>query len=299
MKKIFLLCTLLFSAVFAQNKTDIALTMGNNVFDHPACLLWHKKLYGIRGGVYNENGLGLQLGYERANDVNCPDCPDADLQRFYANIVQEMATSTPLTPYGLVSLGYEDSSNEDVSPDQFFAGLGAGLKYNFSDNFNAFIDLKALRKFDIDKTNIMTTLGLAYVFQPQTAPAAVVKTPAVIPEQPVLETEVASAVIIQPEIITEEIVETEPVPEKIKVLRSSGTVHKHYYVQAGAYSATYPSGLLKKLRKKGIRAKAKKVNRNGRNMTLVVTGPYKSRAAAKRVLRKVKHIVPGAFITKL
>lgn len=315
MKKFFMLIGLLLSSTlfaqsfnFANNKTEVALTMGNNVFDKPDCLLWHKMFYGIRVGSYNNSGFGIIGAYEQANDVNCPDCASVDLHRISASVVQEMQTPLALRPYAIATLGYEFSSNEESTPDQFFAGLGAGLKFYFTPALNAFVDVRGLRKFDTDTTNIITTLGLAYLFMPQNAAPTqsqpvqtAVATPIVIPD-----TEPVPVVTTEPEIAAEttqtavpEVLEEVDVSEKIKAVRGTGKHHKHYYVQAGAYAKSSPAPLVRKLRHKGLKAKVRHVRRHGQNMKLVVVGPYKTRSAAKKALRRVRRTVSGAFITRL
>ena len=304
-KKLLLFLTLItgFSsslfAGFTAKSIETALTMGNNVFDQPSCLLAHKRIYGIRAGIYNNTGLGLLLGYERANDVNCPECPNSDIQRFSGSIVQEMLSPVKLVPYAMATVGYEESSNEKTSPDQFFAGLGAGIKYRFTENFNAFADLRALRKFDSDTTDIVTTFGIAYLFQPYQA-TTVAEENTTLSQPPVVELDIASGAAVAPQTDVTEVITPQALEAPIEVTSvSSQSGSGKYYVQAGAYASGYPADLLRKLKKAGIRAKTKKVTRNGKKMTLVVTGPYKSKAAAKRALRKVKKTVSGAFITKL
>ena len=315
MKKFFVLIGLLLSTTvfaqsfnFANNKTEVALTMGNNVFDKPDCLLWHKKFYGIRVGSYNDSGFGIIGAYEQANDVHCPDCPGVDLKRLSASIIQEMQTSFALRPYGIATLGYEFSSNETDTPDQLFAGLGAGLKFYFTPALNAFLDVRGLHKFDTDTTNIITTLGLAYLFMPQNATPVETQPSPTATAAPVIiqDAEPTPVAAAEPEIVTEttqtavpEVLEEIDVPEKIKAVRGTGRHHKYYYVQAGAYAKSSPTPLLRKLRHKGLKAKVRHVYRHGEKMKLVVVGPYKTRSAAKKVLRRVRHTVSGAFITRL
>jgi len=282
-------------ANFNTNKIETAITIGNNVFDQPSCLLAHKKLYGIRTGIYNNTGLGILLGYERANDVNCQECPSSDIQRFSASVIQEINTPLQFIPYTIATLGYEKSSNEKVTPDQFFAGVGAGMKYQFSNNFNAFADLRALRKFDSETTDIITTFGLAYLFQTHYAK----KENNTLEQAPIVELDIASTSNVSTDENITEVITPQILDTPIEVTAVSRPSDKKYYIQAAAYASSYPNDILKKLKNAGIPAKTKQVIRNGKKFTLVITGPYKNKSTAKRALRKVQRSVPQAFITKL
>jgi hypothetical protein len=294
MKKV-ILFIFMTGLLFAQNQSDIAFTAGYNKFDDPLMLREHRGFYGIRGGVYQDNGFGLQLGYEQANGANCQGL---DLKRYYANALLQSTQAGKLKPYGLLSLGYETSNIHEHKPDQTFIGAGVGVRYALAQNVNGFIETRVLRKLKSDDTDIITTLGLAYVLNnnismyPQ---QRAVYTPRVQPEvlTPVIEETryqqraQPAAVYVEPYV--------EPYQERVAV-----ETQKDYYVQLGAFASTNPDAYVQKLYSRGIdNVQVKQVVRGGRSISLVVVGPYYDRRDATKNLRRLKRVNRGAFITKL
>ncbi len=74
-----------------------------------------------------------------------------------------------------------------------------------------------------------------------------------------------------------------------------------YYVQVGSFAKYAPSrSFLKKISNRGYTYTFHKVTRNGRTMTKVLVGPFRTKSAAREALPVIKSSVePGAFLIKL
>ena len=145
--------------LFAEIQTDIALTMGYNKFDDPEFLKKAQTFYGVRASVYKDRTYGLQLGYEKAKDVNCQNL---HFKRTYLNGLMLLEQPHQFNPYGVVTVGYEKSTVHRFKPNQTFVGLGIGVKKNLPLNLNTFIETRVLKKLKTHDTDIITTLGIGY-----------------------------------------------------------------------------------------------------------------------------------------
>ena len=295
MKKIIAL-VLTTGLLFAQTKSDIALTSGYNKFDDPAFLKGSRYFVGIRGGIYQDNGFGYQLGFEKANGANCQGL---NLTRIYANGLFISKQSNGFNPYGVLSGGYEMSNIEEHKPDQVFIGAGVGVRKGLSQHVNGFVETRVLRKLKSNDTDIITTLGLAYALEnnlpaypkQRVAHQRVLPQP-VIAKHPVVIDSGYERQTSRPEIVAY----VEPLEEQTVVTKTQ----KHYYVQLVALASTNPDSYLTKLYLQGIdNAEVKEVNIRGRNLSLVVVGPFNDREEASQNLRMLKRVSKGAFITKL
>lgn len=283
------------SMLFAQNSSDIAVTATENYFHGDALnyLRKHKVFYGIRYGTYQSNGYGFQLGYEQAQAVNCKGL---DLKRVYANALYMPHVKGKIHPYGLVTLGYEKSNIKRFLPSQLFIGAGAGLRASITPAVNAFVEAAVHLKPKSSDTDVITTIGLAYVlnlsgYRTENTSAA---TAPELTAEPVVVTETLDAHS------AESYPELEVTAHKShKKPKHKALTGKHYYIQIAALAKTRPAPYLRKLRKRGFRhIRVKHAQLRGRKMIYVVVGPYRSRAAAARVLRKVRKIYSDAFIRK-
>jgi hypothetical protein len=282
------------SLLFAQTERDIAFTTGYNKFDDPEYLRNGRFFFGIRGGVYQDNGYGFQLGYEQANGANCQGL---NLKRIYTNALMISKQPNGLNPYGLLSAGYEMSNIHDHKPDQTFIGIGAGLRKSLTPNVNGFVETRVLRKLKSDDTDIITTLGLAYALDSRAPEYREQREVYSSVPQPA-----ANSIVVNGEyelhrpqsVVPNAEPYTPPYTEPVVV-----DTQKHYYVQMVALATTSPEPYLQKLYARGIdNAQVKEVNIRGRALSLVVVGPFYDRREAVQNLRKLKRVSRGAFITK-
>ncbi len=294
MKKIIFL-GLLTSSLFASTQSDVALTWGYNNFNEDDATLYDTaSYYGVRAGFYTDQNVGLQLGYEQTNSGNCQGLK---LKRFYTNAIIQTEIQQGLKPYLVGTLGYETSSAE-YRDSQPFLGIGAGLKYALANNFNLFIEARALRNLTSEDTTFSTTAGVGYLFdavgdssyEKVEKPSVVaVKKSTKIHLRPVVE-EVQKPIVRVKRVV--------PAYHDTKVKHI--TVHPRaeqegYYVQIEALTTSSPKPILRKLRARGI-TKAGLKERGA--YTFVVVGPYHDRASASKALRGLKSINPHAFIKK-
>ena len=297
MKKV-ILAVFMTSLLVAQPQSDIAITYGYNKFDDPLMLRDARGFYGIRGGVYQDNGVGFQLGYEQAKGANCQGL---NLNRIYANALLQSTQVGRLKPYGLLSLGYETSNIAEHKPNQTFIGVGVGVRYALAQNINGFLETRVLRKLKSDDTDIITTLGLAFALNSSNSPTYLKQQTAIhnYRTQP----EVSAPSVVVDSGYTQQ--RTQPVaryvepyvePYQERVIATQ----KQYYIQLVALASTSPDRYIQKLYARGINnVEVKKIVRGGREMSLVVVGPYYDRREAGRNLRKLKRVSRGAFVAKL
>jgi hypothetical protein len=296
MKKI-ILFAFLSGLLYAGGSSDVAFTTGYNKFDDPDYLRKGRFFFGIRGGVYQDN-YGFQLGYERAKGANCQGL---NLDRIYTNALLISDQKTGIKPYGLFSAGYEMSNIHEHKPSQLFMGVGAGVRAELTPKVNGFIETRILRKLKSDDTDIITTLGVAYALNNDissiyTAPKKEVynsiKTPKPVTNSVVLDSGYENK--------TSHIVTAAYVEPEIQQLNEQKTIlGKRYYIQIVALAKTSPEPYLEKLYNIGFdNAQVKFSNIRGKDMSLVIVGPYDDRKQAARALRKLKKVSRGAFIRK-
>jgi cell division septation protein DedD len=85
---------------------------------------------------------------------------------------------------------------------------------------------------------------------------------------------------------------------RAKPKRKTATT-KHYYIQIAALAKSSPAPYLKKLRKRGFKnLHVKRARLHGRKIRYVVVGPYRSKTAAAKALRKVRKSYRDAFIRR-
>ncbi len=286
MKK-FIVLVLLASLALAKTESDVALTVGYNKFDDPEWLYKNRNFYGIRAGIYQDDRYGFQAGYEYTNSANCQGLK---LKRFYTNALIMTKLENGLKPYALGTLGYETSSKV-YRPSQAFVGIGGGLKYDINENFNLFLETRALKSLKSEDITIATTLGVGYRFNTATiGDVSEEKVQVVQKHNTKVRLRPVAPIETLPEISQR--VETPRVNAYQPALQSS---QDGYYVQVEALTTSSAQPMLRKLRKYGVRNSAVK---KMENRSLVVVGPYQSRGAAARELSKLKAVSAGAFIKK-
>ncbi len=299
-----ILLPLLFMAegfLFAQTRSDISLTAGYNKFDDPDFLRDHRMFYGIRAGFYQPDGIGLQLGYEQANGANCQGL---NLKRFFANGLYLVPTQSRLKPYGIATLGYEHSNISRHKPSQLFVGAGAGLRTSFTPRIDGFVEMRILRKLKSDDTDIITTVGVGYRFDTHLNLAAS-QSEAYLQTAPEIAEQEVSVAQPQPTMQQERYPELDLAPHRTVSKKRKPSTHRKqtgngaWYIQVAALAKSSSRPYLRKLRKKGVRhARTRHSRLHGRKMTFVVVGPFRTRSAAARTLRKVRTIYTDAFIRR-
>ena len=294
MKKIIIL-GLLASLALAKMESDVALTIGYNKFDDPEWLYKHRDYYGIRAGVYQDDRFGLQAGYEYTNSANCVGLK---LKRFYTNALLMTKLENGLKPYALGTLGYETSS-EDYRPSQTFVGLGGGLKYDINENFNVFLETRALKSLKTKDVTIATTFGVGYRFDTTPMRETITTQQALAPQKkrnivqlkPVVTT-TPIKIIPREENVYHDIVKRVETPKINSYQQAS---QSGYYVQVAALTTSSTKPMLRKLHRYSVENTS--VKKSG-NTSYVVVGPYQSRRAATGELSKLQSIIAGAFIKK-
>jgi hypothetical protein len=289
MKKI-ILFSLLATVALARVESDVALTWGHNSLNDDQVLFGSAAFYGVRAGTTVDDTYGAQIGYEQTRAANCQGLT---LRRYYVNGVVQTRLESGIKPYALATLGYETSS-KDYRPSQTFMGLGGGLKYNFTEHANVFLETRALKSMDTKDVTWATTLGLGYAFNTAPLLQKQESSQKIVPKELQSRPRVTTPVHIAKRVVP---VQTNVfyADEEIQALGGSKGLKDGYYVQIAALSSSSPSSYIKKLNRHGFHnVSVKRV----KTRKLVVVGPYESRSSATRVLRELKSISSGAFIKR-
>jgi len=282
MKKIIAII-LITSSVFAQTKSDVSITAGYNKFDDPEFLKSGVFFYGIRGGIYQDNGYGVQVGFEHATGANCVGL---DLNRFYTNGIYMPQTSSSFKPYALASLGYETSNIHEHKPSQLFVGGGVGVRKKISQNLDGYIETRLLKKLKSSDVDIITTLGISLALNSARTPFVASRRVNPLKYEVLDSGYESDRRVYQRDVYVE--------PQQVPMLYK-----KEYYVQLAAVTSS-PDIYLQRFYALGVRdADIKQVIRGGREMFVIVSGPFVDRRDATRNLRKLKRVSRGAFVTKI
>ena len=312
-------------------RAEIALTAGHNKFDS-ASKMEDASLFGIRATMYEDevNKYGLQVGYEGATGIQFSGTSEqTDLHRIFSHLVVDGEEEYSVTPYLFLGGGYEFLTDEiKGEPSQGFLDLGLGFKYFFDNNFKALLETRAIGKFDTRDLDFNVNVGLGYafggkqrtVFEPimalgpkksspkQTTPKAainVVKAPMVQTTNPMDEltamvNEIDTGVttpsykttsVSTPVYSYDEMPVATTMPfEEVSI--SSGT----YYVQMAALDITPTQPLVNTLIENGYSNTV--VHLRG-NTSLVLVGPYLTRADALSAKSSLKSVRADAFLFRM
>ena len=295
---------ILSSLLLAKPHANVSFTTIYNEAGDDYYLSYSRFFFGIRAGVPLPNDKELQFAYEQGNNVNCKGL---DLKRFYLNGIQYFnSPADQLSSYILLNAGYETSTIHYHKPNQFFAGLGGGIRVNIHLPFYTYLEARLLKRFKTGDTDLVMTLGLAYQFETKALPdSPTINThntrPEIAPTTYTPVTQTATPATYTSELLAKapapEITEIERVTVKPRRSHASGR-RSRYYIQLGIFARTDPRPLVRKARKRGFHVKVRHIKRDGRKMKLVLSGPYRSRKQAMRKLRRIKSIVPDAFIVR-
>jgi hypothetical protein len=202
---------------------------------------------------------------------------NTDLHQFYINGVHELNTQfQELKPYVYGGFGYEHVTEEKNGLEsQGFFDAGAGLKYRITDNINLISDIQAIKKFDDKSLDFLGSVGIGFLFGDsiKQAPEAFVQ--------------------IQTDEMTLQ-------PKPIQMLPVTPVAEDGYYIQM---AAAFKSELEKdckhyihEIHKAGFNHTVKDTTIRNKPVSLLLVGPYVSKADAKDDLRKLREIEQDAFI---
>ena len=260
------------------------------------------------------------------------------LDRFYLNGLYEFCGENRLTPYIFTGLGYENVRHEayDLESGGFF-DAGAGLKYQLNEDLNLITEAKALKRFDNSDLDIVAGLGLGMMFgaaASQVTPISEIEivqqtpdvTPSIIPAVAPLATydEVfpaapssaydsldvvpieekrgfnTRAVLSEPSHAYDSY-DVVPIEEKGRYTSTTLTNEGNYYIQVAALfnSNGEDSSYFRRLDAAGLNHQIKETTVRGRDVKLLLVGPYSSDSEARADLRRAKSIEKGAFVKKI
>ncbi len=232
--------------------------------------------------------------------------------------------------------GYEYLTTElKTEPSQGFVDLGLGFKYHLNDFFNILLESRAIGKFDTRDLEFNTNVGIGYqlgqMYKEKAPTINALEQESIDKIQPQNQMTQpfsnASSKRVSEDLAPVDIVSQEPQSnvkfEKIVVddrgvaaydtavytqdvdapAYDADTAYDAasmspgaYFVQAAAYKSTNPQPLMQKLISKGFDNTT--LHERG-EMTLVLVGPFASRAEAVRANKKLKHVKRDAFVTKI
>jgi hypothetical protein len=283
---------------------------------------------GTGGDNAGSNGTGS--GNERPTPNTASTKKSAggtQLDRFYLNGMYEFCGASKLTPYLFGGLGYENVRHESSTLESGgFVNAGAGLKYQIGENLNLLTEAKALKKFDNDDLDIVAGVGIDMIFgaaatqmvpvsefeiaQPAVVPSIV---PAVVPSIVPADAPLATPVVVQ-----QSVPAYNPMYENLDVvtidnegedsINSRRTSHRSYNSNGGDYyiqvAALFKnnganSKYFRKLDAQGLNHQLKSTTVRGKNINLLLVGPYSSKAEANADLGKVRSVERGAFIKRV
>ena len=137
--------------------------------------------YGLRMGIHFEKTFfdQFELGYDRSKGVEYQNSLfEADINRYYGNLVKEYKMTSESALYTLVGIGYEDIRNEQfANKDSMFAQYGGGVKYWVSDAFALKAEVRHSMKFQNGDSNLFYSLGFVVPLDMKVAPPIVKEEP--------------------------------------------------------------------------------------------------------------------------
>ncbi len=318
------------SSIAADYEYEVIPKIGQNFHDEDAGLD-DEFLYGIDLNYYFTKEAGLQVGYQRSDDVKYKwhALQTTDIQQFYLNFLYEPTKQNNLTPYFLVGGGYEKLSNEiDDKTSQAFANVGVGVKYAIDRDFDISAEVKYMKKLDTMDDDLITNIGLGYKWGMPLASSASQATalnsingvqttsfkpqPIPVPED-LLSDEISFGDLPLPqesENKSQDIFEQKEASMKQKNQKISRVTKNEkifsngeggYYIQVGAYAKNTPSKeYLNSIAETGYQPILKEATVGGKKVTKILIGPYSSYEEAKNTLPQVKKkVAKTAFIYKI
>ncbi len=318
------------NSIAADYEYEIIPKIGQNFHDEDAGLD-DEFLYGIDLNYYFTREAGLQVGYQRSDDVKYKwhALQTTDIQQVYLNLLYEPTKNNGLTPFLLIGGGYEKLSNEiGDKTSQAFANVGAGVRYALDRDFDISAEIKYVKKLDTMDDDLITNIGLGYKWgmplssstgvqntimnTPQTKVSSFKPEPIPVPED-LLSDEIsfgdlplpeesgnkkAKDIFEQKEAAMAKSSSSKPTPAPQKSVTTNGN---GYYIQIGAYAKNLPNQeYLNSIAQSGYQPILKEASVRGKKVTKILIGPYSSYEEAKNKLPEIKNkITNTAFIYKI
>lgn len=290
-----------------------------------------KIFFGVRGNVYINDNVAIQAGVEASTDNKMSDNGLTDLERVSLNAVYELNNGYKVRPFGLIGFGGEKVHRNSPSNDdsQLFFNAGGGLKFAISDRVDLVTEGKWLRKLENGDNDLIATIGLGIKIGETTRGVSQSTATTVVPS--VTQTsEVENAISLEklreinaqkaspaPAVVTESVVTTvenvsvEPIiieeatyVEDTNFIEDTGATYEAisesgYYVQMAAFFDGDGGALPNRLERKNYPYIFHSVNRKGKDATLILVGPYESKAEAVVAMKYLKRLKRDAFIYHL
>lgn len=258
-----------------------------------------------------------------------------DIERASANIIYENNNGKRVRPYGIIGVGTE-STHGLVAPasnqgSQGFINAGAGVKFGLSKRVDLVTEAKWIHKLSNDDDDIIATIGLGvhtgsaakkskevpsvnatsdvenainlaefkkiYAKKSETA-LQVVQTPKVEEKVATIEPATithdipANAIILEEDAPIDEVVASDETTETV----GAEATESGYYVQMAALFKGNGESLTNRLEQKDYHYVLHNVQKRGKEATLVLVGPYESRAEANIAKKYLKKLKADAFI---
>ncbi len=314
---------------------EIMPTVGKKIADDDKTLDDSKVLMGIRGTAYVTPNIGIQAVGESSLNNPTIGGGDTDIERASLNAIYEKRSGR-VRPYVMAGAGYEWTHGNTVKltddDSQAFANAGAGVKFDLKKNLSLVTEVKGMHKFENGDNDLIGTVGLGMrVGAPEEKkPTCSAKKVLTLDEfskmckaqksAPSIEPMPVTQMQHEPQVVVEErvpVVEESPkkATEEIPVARTceiegpivteneakkgAGTpIPEGYYVQMAALFKSNGAILTGKLERKKYPYVTYNTKRGGKDVTLVLVGPYHSRKEASIARRYLKRLSRGAFVKK-
>ncbi len=324
------------ATVLLATEFEIMPTVGKKIANDDKTLDDSKVLMGIRGTAYVTPNIGIQAVGESSLNNPTIGGGDTDIERASLNAIYEKRTGK-IRPYVMAGAGYEWTHGNTVKltddDSQAFANAGAGVKFDLKNNLSIVTEVKGMHKFENGDNDVIGTVGLGMRVgaveekKPACAPKKVLtldefsKMCKTKPVQAVPQPMPVTRMQSEPEVVVEEqvtpvakapvaettsevtcVVEGAVVPESAETKPESteGTpIPEGYYVQMAALFKSNGAILTGKLERKKYPYVTYNTKRAGKDVTLILAGPYHSRKEAKVALKYLRRLSRGAFIKKL
>ena len=320
------------TAIYAT-EFEIMPTVGKKIANKDTTLDDSKVLIGIRGTAYVTPNIGIQAVGESSLNNPTIGGGDTDIERASLNALYEKR-SGKIRPYVMAGAGYEWTHGNTVKltddDSQAFANAGAGVKIDLQKNLSLVTEVKGMHKFENGDNDVIGTVGLglrvgapeektpacaskkvltldefskmckAKPVQEATAPmpvTAMQHEPKVVAKEKAAPA-VKKMAVEETTCVVEEPVVTEPV-QKAEESVEGAPIPEGYYVQMAALFKSNGAMLTGKLERKKYPYVTYNTKRNGKDVTLILAGPYESRKEAKVALKYLRRLSRGAFVKKL
>ncbi len=295
---------------------EIMPTVGKKIANKDTTLDDSKVLMGIRGTAYVTPNTGIQLTAESSLNNPTIGGGDTDIERLSVNGIYE-GGNAKVRPYVTAGVGYEWTHGNTVQltddDSQPYYNAGVGVKFGLKKNLSLVTEVKGMHKAENGDNDIIGTVGLGMKIgapeekKPACAPAKKVlsldefsrmcktKQPAPQPAKMVQAPVEVQQMQHEPAVVESEttcVVESAPVEEE------SVEIPTGYYVQMAALFKSSGAMLTSKLERKNYPYVVYNTKRGGRDVALVLVGPYHSRKEASVAKRYLRRLSRGAFVKK-